>query len=117
MSFNGGTAPENVTGFIRDFKPDHILLVDSIDMKDKPGTILCLFPDQISDLTTFSTHKLPAEVLIRYFEETMKAKVVVLGIQPKKLDFGKPACATVVSAAKEVAKAIRDAIRLVGHSS
>ncbi len=101
-----------MTGFIRDFKPDHIILVDSIDIKESPGTILCLMPDEIREGVSFSTHKLPAQILIDYFQKTMKARVVVLGIQPKNLDFGKPACATVVSASKEVAKAIRYALTL-----
>ena len=112
-SFLGATAPENLTGVIRDFDPDHIILVDSIDIREKPGTILVLMPDELGGGVSFSTHKLPAEVLVDYFVKSLGSKVMIIGIQPKSLDFGKAPCKTVVSAAKEVAQAIKGALKAV----
>ena len=38
--FLGATAPENLTGEIIKFKPTHLIIVDTADIKEKPGTIL-----------------------------------------------------------------------------
>ncbi|MCX5686330.1 MAG: hydrogenase maturation protease, partial [Candidatus Omnitrophica bacterium] len=35
--FIGGTAPENLTGVIKKFKPSDILIVDALEMNRKPG--------------------------------------------------------------------------------
>ena len=110
-SFLGATAPENLTGEIRDFKPDHIILVDTIDIKEKPGTILVLMPDELGGGVSFSTHKLPAEVLVDYFRKSLKCEVMIIGIQPKGLDFGKAPSSIVISAAKVVVSAIKAALK------
>jgi hydrogenase 3 maturation protease len=112
-SFLGATAPENLTGEIRDFKPDHIILVDTIDIKEKPGTILLLMADELGGGVSFSTHKLPAEVLVDYFVKSIGSKVMIIGIQPKSLDFGKSPSKVVISAAKEVSQSIKDALRTI----
>jgi len=113
-AFLGSTAPENLTGEIRDFKPDRIILVDTVDIKEKPGTILLLMPEDASGGISFSTHKLPAEILVGYFTKSLKCEVMIIGIQPKGLDFGKAPSRTVISAAKEVSQAIKDAIKVIG---
>ena len=112
-SFLGSTAPENLTGEIRGFRPDHIILVDTIDIKEKPGTILLLMPDELGGGVSFSTHKLPAEVLVDYFVKSLGSKVMIIGIQPRSLTFGKAPSKTVISACKEVAQAIKSALRTV----
>ncbi len=42
--FFGSTAPENLTGEIIKYKPTHIIIVDSVDMDQKPGSILLIDP-------------------------------------------------------------------------
>jgi|GEM_PF-1075633 len=37
--FNGGTAPENLTGEIRRFKPSHLIMIDAVELGKRPGTI------------------------------------------------------------------------------
>lgn len=109
-SFLGATAPENLTGEIRQYKPDHIILVDSVDIKEEPGTILVLLPEEAEGGVSFSTHKLPAEVLVDYFTKSLKAQVMIIGIQPKGLEFGKAPSKAVISAAKEVSRAIQHSL-------
>ena len=104
--FIGATAPENLTGDIKRFNPSHILLVDSVDFKDKPGSILVLSPRDIGDGVSFSTHKMPAKVLMQYFSNSLPCDPVLIGIQPASIDFGKKPSKEVVSSAKEVARAI-----------
>lgn len=104
--FIGSTAPENLTGDIKRFKPSHILLIDSVDFKEKPGSIVVLSPRDIGDAVSFSTHKMPAKVLIQYFLNSIKCDPILIGIQPASILFGKKPSPAVVSAAKEVASAI-----------
>ena len=108
--FIGATAPENLTGDIKRYKPSHILLVDSVDFKDRPGSIVVLCPRDIGDGVSFSTHKMPAKVLMQYFSKSFDCDPVLIGIQPLSIDFGKRASKEVVSAAKEVALAIVKAL-------
>lgn len=104
--FIGSTAPENLTGDIKRFKPSHILLVDSIDFREKPGSIVVLSPRDIGDAVSFSTHKMPAKVLIQYFSNSLKCDPILIGIQPASILFGKSPSRAVISSAKEVASAI-----------
>ena len=109
--FLGETAPENLTGEIKKYRPTHLILIDTIEMNEKPGTILVVDPERIADGASFSTHKLPAKVLIDYLAKSFKSTVTIIGIQPKGLDFGKPPSKDVKAAVKEVVRAIRFAVK------
>ena len=104
--FGGATAPENLTGEIRAFKPGHIIIVDSAEMKEKPGTILVLRPEEIGGGVTFSTHNMPARILSEYFKKSVKCGITIIGIQPRSVRFGDGVSRLVKSASKEVAEAI-----------
>jgi len=108
--FIGATAPENLTGDIKRFKPSHILLVDSVNFKDKPGSIVVLSPLDIGDGVSFSTHKMPAKVLMQYFLNSFSCDPILIGIQPASIDFGKKPSKEVVSSAKEAASAIAKSV-------
>lgn len=79
--FIAGTVPEAVTGPIRRFRPDHIVLLDAADMAARPGTVAVISPDRVVG-RTFSTHSLPLTVVIEYLETATKARVTLVGIQP-----------------------------------
>ena len=110
-AFLGATAPENLTGEIRKFKPSHIIIVDTADMKEAPGTVLLLKPEELSKDITFSTHKMPAEILIEYFIKTMGCMVTFIGIQPLTIKFGTKPSKHIKASAKEVASAILGAVK------
>ena len=109
--FFGSTAPENLTGEIIRYKPTHIVMVDTADIKQKPGTVLLLENKDLGAGISFSTHKLPAKVLIDYFLSSLKCKVVLIGMQPKTLSFGKAVSREVKSSVKGVSDAIMDAAK------
>lgn len=109
--FIGSTAPENLTGDIKRFKPSHILLIDSVDFKEKPGSIIVLSPRDIGDAVSFSTHKMPAKVLIQYFSNSLNCDSILIGIQPASVAFGKKPSQAVIKSAKEVASAIAKSVR------
>ena len=110
--FIGATAPENLTGDIKRFEPSHILLIDSVDFKDRPGSIIVLSPRDIGDGVSFSTHKMPAKVLIQYFSRSFECDPILIGIQPATVDFGKSPSRHVIASAKEVASAIVKSINV-----
>lgn len=87
--FNGGTAPENLTGEIKRFKPDLLIMVDAIELGKRPGTIDLLDLQKIKD-TAFLTHKLPLKLMLDYLAAEMSFTFIFIGIQPKSLDFAAP---------------------------
>lgn len=107
--FIGATAPENLTGAIRKFKPDHVILVDAADFKKKPGTSRLIGPGEAQG-TCFCTHQLPLQIMADYIQQTMDAKVTIIGIQVKTLSFGNPLEKAVEKAALELASLIRTAV-------
>ncbi|MDP2928875.1 MAG: hydrogenase 3 maturation endopeptidase HyCI [Candidatus Omnitrophota bacterium] len=109
-TFEGSTAPENLTGEIRTFKPTHLVIVDTADIGEKPGAVLLLRADEVSRGVSFSTHKIPPKILIDYFVHSLKCEIVIIGIQPKTINFGKPVSRTVIACAKSVASSILQAL-------
>ncbi len=108
--FIGGTAPENLTGEIKRYKPSHIIIVDTADFKERPGTVILLDPQDVGGGVSFTTHKMPAKILVDYLQKSFPCNVIIIAIQPKNVDFGKPLTTAVKGSAKEVALAIGDLI-------
>jgi len=98
--FNGGTAPENLTGEIRCFKPGHLIMIDAVDLAKKAGTIELVDLQKTAN-TVFLTHKLPVKLMIDFLAAEIEFITIFIGIQPKNLDFGAPV-------SSEVARAVRD---------
>ena len=96
--FDGGTVPENYTGLIRKENPTHIILVDAVDMKKEPGYIRVVRKEEIAKYN-ISTHAMPVSFLIKYMETTVNAQIILIGIQPKSMNFAEPV-------SKEVEKSI-----------
>lgn len=82
---DGGTVPENFTGLIKRENPSHIILVDAADMKKPPGHIKIIKKDEISQYN-ISTHAMPLSFLIKYLEHSTKARIILIGIQPKEME-------------------------------
>ena len=74
---------ENYIGKINSMKPDILILLDCVDLKEVPGTFKLLSLKQIQDLT-YNTHNISLRRLLEFF----RMPIYVLGIQPEKVDFG-----------------------------
>lgn len=96
-----GHAPENITGELRSFAPELVLLIDAAEMRDVPGAI-CWVPIQAIDGMSASTHSLPLSMLARYLTLELNCMVALIGIQPKSNDFGETVCAKVSQAIAEI---------------
>jgi hydrogenase 3 maturation protease len=79
--FFAGTVPESVTGPIREYQPDHVLLIDAADIGAPPGTVEIIKPGRIQ-ARLFSTHVLPLSVVMEFIAKDAHTKVTFIGIQP-----------------------------------
>ena len=86
--FEGGNAPENATGFIKGFKPSHIIVVDAADISLAPGECREIDPEELGDIP-FSTHTLPMKIVTDYLKQATGAAISIIGVQPENLDFGR----------------------------
>jgi hydrogenase 3 maturation protease len=101
----GGTAPENVTGEIKEISPSHLIVIDCADMGLPPGTIRILERGDI-DGASFGTHRASLGILLDYVSGEAKCDTFVLAIQPKSLGFGAGLTPETEDAAEEAARAI-----------
>jgi len=82
------TVPENFFQQIVDFKPSHVLIVDAAVMGLEPGEYRFVRSEHLRVFPAISTHMLPLRVFCDYLAETVGAKVALLLIEPKNVDFG-----------------------------
>jgi hydrogenase 3 maturation protease len=108
--FHGYTAPENLTGEIKRFKPTHLLILDAADVGRKPGHIELIDPDVVTHNASASTHALPFSVFAAYLRASFPCDVVILGIQPAGHDFGEKMSPAVAKAAEELCTLILAAL-------
>lgn len=83
LVINTGLVPENYTSVVKDFEPDNVILIDSVDFGGNAGTISVVDPSTIQD-DYFSTHRIPLSRLINYLEDETGAQVKLIGIQSKQ---------------------------------
>lgn len=105
-----GTAPENFTDVIREIKPTHVILVDAVDFQGFPGDIILSFEPNFDEVSV-STHKPSLALLTKYIRNSVGSKVILLGVQPKSIEWGSKMSNEVATASEVVVKALRSAIR------
>jgi hydrogenase 3 maturation protease len=110
--FFGGTAPENVTGQIKKFNPTHIILIDAAFIGKVAGAVKLISPEETEGVS-FCTHRLPLKFMAEYLVQSLGCEIIIIGIQPKSLDFGQPLSPEVKKAAKELSSAIKEAVRAI----
>ncbi|MBN2203011.1 MAG: hydrogenase maturation protease, partial [Candidatus Aenigmarchaeota archaeon] len=78
----GDTNPENFIGKISGF--DNIILLDAVQFEGNVGEVKAFKLEEVEDRLT-STHSMPIALLKKFYPE---AKITVIGIRPKSVDFG-----------------------------
>jgi len=101
---NCGTAPENYTSIIRKHNPDTLILVDAADMGLGPGAFRIIPPEKIG-VMCISTHNMPLSVFVSYVSEFC-LEVVLVGIQPGRMDLGTTLSSVVRRSGDDVANLI-----------
>lgn len=108
--FYGATAPENLTGEIKNYRPSHLILVDAADVEKDPGTVEVISHELISGVS-FSTHMMPLKIIVDYMLDSINCKVMVIGIQPKSLEYTGPVSSEIRASVRQVATAIEAVVR------
>jgi hydrogenase 3 maturation protease len=80
--------PENYTGVVRDKDPQTIILVDAVDFNGEPGDVVLM--ETVEFENRFSSHRPSLGLLMHYLSTEIKAKVFLLGIQPKRTGYHSP---------------------------
>lgn len=86
---DGGAAPENDIGYLRELRPAHLVIVDATDMGLPPGEMRLLDEDDIGEMFLLTTHNLPLTFLIQQLREDIP-QITFVGIQPEVVAFYYP---------------------------
>ena len=84
--FLGETAPENLTGQIKKFKPTHLIVIDAVDFHLKTGSLrvvnICAEAGAF-----FSTHRVPIGIFRDYLYKSIGCETILIGMQPGSTEF------------------------------
>jgi hydrogenase 3 maturation protease len=97
-----GSVPEAYIGKLVEHGCTHVLLLDAANFRGKPGEVRLIDSSMIGGQAV-STHSLPLTLFITYIEKALGAKVLLLGVQPKSIEFNAGLSPEVAKAAQEVA--------------
>jgi len=106
IAINCGTTPENYTSIIRKHNPDRLILIDAAEMGLSPGSYRIIPPEKI-EVMHVSTHSMALSFLMSYVSELCK-DIVLVGIQPGKMDFGTELSSAVRRSGDRVANLIME---------
>ena len=82
MALDCASSPEGYTSRVKDFKADHVVLIDAVEAGLEPGEVVVLSGDQLSGLAC-NAHRLPLRLLATYLKEELGAEVILVGVQAK----------------------------------
>ncbi|MHA2150921.1 MAG: hydrogenase maturation protease [Candidatus Thorarchaeota archaeon] len=87
MIENMGSVPEGFAKNLASFGAERVIMVDAADMLKPPGHIELITKDRIGGIT-ISTHNMPLSFLMMYLDQETGGKSLLIGIQPKSIQFG-----------------------------
>jgi len=105
LIIEAGLAPEAFTGPLRRFLPDLVILIDAAELGEPPGTIRWFDWTSVEGMSA-STHTLPPSVLSQYLMKELGCQVMLIGIQPKQLEFDQQVSDEVQKAVAQVVQAL-----------
>ena len=83
-----GTTPENYSSPIKRLDPSHIIFFDAVEMGEQPGVFAFLDEGDLA-IQSVSTHKQSIKILFSVLRDGLPgARIRLVGIQPKNIDFG-----------------------------
>jgi hydrogenase 3 maturation protease len=98
------TVPESYLLDIEEFNPSHLLLIDAAFLGLNPGEASLLEAEKIVDYSAITTHLLPLRIFCDYVKQATGAKIALLLIEPKSMEFGEGLTAEVHVAAERLTK-------------
>ncbi len=88
LLLNVQASPESFVRSIETFRPDKMIIIDSVEMSGYPGEVRQIDYHTIRK-HSLSTHKLPLTLFIDFLQRKMKFKLLFFGVQPKTIGFNK----------------------------
>ena len=100
------TVPESFMDEILEIKPSHVLLIDAAVMGLEPGEVRLFDAEKVTSVPAISTHTLPIRVFCDYITQLSKAKIALLLVEPKNVEFGEALSREVEVAAQRIKAAL-----------
>lgn len=105
------TVPESCISDIEEFHPSHVLLLDAAFLGLRPGDASLVSAEKIVDTSAISTHLLPLRLFTDVVGQATGAKIALLLIEPKSMEFGEGLTPEVAAAAQRVTQLL---LKLLG---
>ena len=102
------TVPESYLFEIEEFNPTHVLLIDAAFLGLNPGEASLVDAEKVADFSAVTTHLLPLRVFCDYVKQATGAKIALLLVEPKSMEFGEGLTFEVEAAAKRLTKLLLD---------
>jgi hydrogenase 3 maturation protease len=96
------TIPESYLLEIEEFHPTHVLLIDAAFLGQKPGDARLVEAERVADYSAVTTHLLPLRIFCEYVKQATGAKIALLLVEPKSMEFGEGLSVEVSAAAQEL---------------
>ena len=81
-----GDRLEDFTGDIARLRPDIVLIADAVDLKAAPGSMALLAADQLPE--DLNSHRATLRTAMEYLKMRPRADVLLLAIQPARVEDG-----------------------------
>ena len=102
------TVPESYLLDIEEFKPTHVLLIDAASLGLQPGEAILVNAEEIGDYSAITTHLLPLNIFCEYVKQATGAKIALLLVEPKSMEFGEGLTVEIQAAAERLTKILSD---------
>ncbi|MCW4004832.1 MAG: hydrogenase 3 maturation endopeptidase HyCI [Candidatus Bathyarchaeota archaeon] len=100
------TVPESYLLDIEEFNPTNVLLVDAAFLGLKPGQVRLVDAESIVDFSAVTTHILPLRLFCEYVKQATGAKIGLLLVEPKNMEFGEGLSSEVQATAKKLTEVL-----------
>jgi hydrogenase 3 maturation protease len=98
------TVPESYISEIEEFKPSHVLLIDAAFLGLSPGDASLIDAEKIANYSAVTTHILPLRIFCEYIKQVTGAKIGLLLVEPKSMEFGEGLSVEVQAAVEQLTK-------------
>lgn len=104
---DAGTSPEIETWRIRELAPDTVVFVDAVDLGARPGDAAILEPDDLR-ASGYDTHRAPLKLTMRYLEQELGCRCLLVAVQPLDVRQDVPMCVQVAQSARNLADVLAE---------
>ncbi|MCL5877158.1 MAG: hydrogenase maturation protease [Candidatus Bathyarchaeota archaeon] len=100
------TVPESFLLDIEEYYPTHVLLIDAAVLGHKAGDTCLVELDAVPAFSAVTSHVLPLRLFCEYIQKSTTAKIRLLLIEPKSMDFAEGLSPEVQATAKKLTKTL-----------